>query len=245
MMMDLENYNVKTEIFEGPLDVLLSLIEKRKLLINDISLSKVADDYIAYVRGLGEIPLADTAQFVLIASTLILIKSKSLLPGIELSEEEQGSIDDLEHRLKMRQKYKELSLNVKKLFGKHMLYMRLPKREVVVVFSPDKNTNQTGLLSKIKYVLSNVPKIEALPKTIVKKVISLEEAILSLTERINKNLKMNFKEFSKGGKAEKIHVIVSFLAMLELVKQGIIAVRQDKAFHDIEMESNTVGVPRY
>jgi segregation and condensation protein A len=244
--MDLENYSVKTEVFEGPLDVLLSLIEKRKLLINDISLSKVADDYMAYIRELGKIPLADTAQFVLIASTLILIKSKSLLPGIELSEEEQGSIDDLEHRLKMRQKYKELALHVKKLFGKHMLFYRLPKREMVVVFSPDKNTTKDGLVTKIKYVLANIPKIEVLPKTIVKKVISLEEAIVSLTERISKSLRMNFKEFAKsGGKEEKVNVIVSFLAMLELVKQGIIAVRQDKAFHDIEMQSDTVGVPQY
>lgn len=243
--MDLENYNVKTEIFEGPLDVLLNLIEKRKLLINDISLSKVADDYISYIRGLGEIPLADTAQFVLIASTLILIKSKSLLPGIELSEEEQGSIDDLEHRLKMRQKYKELSIHVKKLFGRHMLFYKLPKKETVTVFSPDKSTTKAGLLAKMQYVLANIPKIETLPKTMVKKVISLEEAIVSLTERINKTLKMNFKDFAKGGKAEKVTVIVSFLAMLELVKQGIIAVRQDKAFHDIEMETSTVGVPRY
>ena len=243
--MDLENYSVKTEVFEGPLDALLSLIEKRKLLINDISLSKVADDYVAYVRGLGELPLADTAQFVLIASTLILIKSKSLLPGIELSEEEQGSIDDLEHRLKMRQKYKELSLQVRKFFGKHMMFNRLPKKEIVVVFSPDSNTTPSTLASKIRLILSNMPKVEVLPKTVVKKVISLEEAILSLTERINKTLKMNFREFTKGGKEEKVSVIVSFLAMLELVKQGIIAVRQDKAFHDIEMESGTIGVPRY
>lgn len=243
--MDLENYTIKTEIFEGPLDVLLSLIEKRKLLINDIALSKVADDYIAYIRSLSELPIADTAQFVLIASTLILIKSKSLLPGIELSEEEQGSIDDLEQRLKLRKKYKELSLNIKKLFGKNILFSPLPKKEFIVVFSPDKNTNTGKLLEKIKYTLANIPKIEVLPKTVVKKVISLEEAIVNLTTRVTNALKMNFKEFSGVGKAEKVNVIVSFLAMLELVKQGIIAVRQDKAFQDIEMESNNVGVPRY
>jgi segregation and condensation protein A len=244
--MDLENYSVKTDIFEGPLDVLLSLIEKRKLLINDISLSKVADDYVNYVRNLGVIPLGDTAQFVLIASTLILIKSKSLLPGIELSEEEQENISDLESRLKMRQTYKNLETHIKKLFGVHMLFASLPRKSDVIVFSPDKNTTPSGLLMKIKFVLASIPQIEVLPKTLVKKVISLEETIMSLTERINRSLKMNFRDFAgHGGKAEKVSVIVSFLAMLELVKQGIIAVRQDKAFHDIEMESNNVSVPRY
>lgn len=243
--MDLENYSVKTEVFEGPLDVLLTMIEKRKLSISDISLAKVADDYIAYVRSLSELPLSDTAQFVLIASTLILIKSKSLLPGIELSEEEQGSIDDLEHRLKMRQKYKELSVHIKKLFGKNIMFSSLAKKETVVVFAPDTRVTVQSLYAQVKYVLSQIPHVEVLPKTVVKKVISLEEAIVHLTERINRNLKMSFKEFSKGDKAEKVSVIVSFLAMLELVKQGIIAVRQDKAFHDIEMETSNLSVPRY
>lgn len=161
-----------------------------------------------------------------------------------LAEEEQ-SIGDLENRLRLRQRYKELSGNVKKMFGKHMLFMRLPKKEMVVVFSPDKNTTAMNMLARVKKVLADIPTVEALPKTIVKKVISLEEAILSLTERVNKSLKLNFKEFMKGGKKDKVSVIVSFLAMLELVKQGIIAVKQDKHFHDIEMQSNNVGVPHY
>ncbi len=243
--MDLEDYHVKTDVFEGPLDVLLSLIEKRKLSISDISLAKVADDYVTHIRGLGETPIADTAQFVLIASTLILIKSKSLLPGIELSLEEEQSIGELEHRLKMRQQYRDLSVHIKKMFGKRMLFERLPSREVIIVFSPDKNTTTSGLLAKIRHVISSIPKIEVLPKAIVQKVISLEEVILNLTERVTKSLKMSFREFSKGDKHEKVSVIVSFLAMLELVKQGVIAVKQDAHFDDIHMESNNVGVPRY
>ena len=243
--MDLENYNVKTEVFEGPLDILLDLIEKRKLLVNDVSLAKVADDYIEHIRALGELPIADTAQFVLIASTLILIKSKSLLPGIELTEEEEQSIGDLENRLKMRQKYRELSVHIKKLFGARMLFAPQPRKETVAVFAPDKQTTPANLFSKIKFVLASIPKPEVLPKTVVKKVISLEEAIVSLTERISKNLKMKFKDFAPADKGEKIGLIISFLAMLELVKQGIIAVRQDKAFHEIEMETTNVSVPRY
>ena len=238
-------YNVKTQIFEGPLDTLLSLIEKRKLFINDISLAQVADDYITYVKNLENFPIADSAHFILIASTLVLIKSKSLLPTLSLTEEEQGGIDDLQKRLVEYQKYKELSKHLRVRFGKNIEYIRLPSKEKVVVFAPDKNTTVSKIFEIIKSVIRQIPKKEFIPKAIVEKVISLEEMIESLTERIRKSMRMSFKDFSGHGKAEKLNVIVSFLAVLELVKQGIIRVTQDKEFRDIHMESDSVGVPRY
>lgn len=238
-------YKIKTEIFEGPLDTLLSLIEKRKLFINDISLSQVADDYINYVKNLENYPIADSAHFILIASTLVLIKSKSLLPNLSLSEEEEKNIEDLEKRLSEYQKYKALSNHLRELFGIHMSYMRLPSREKKIVFSPDRNTNIQNLLETIKIVIENIPKKEIVQKAIVQKVISLEETIENLTNRITHSLRMSFKDFSGIGKKDKVTVIVSFLAMLELVKQGIIMVKQDKDFQDIEMETQNVTVPRY
>lgn len=239
------SYNVKTHVFEGPLELLLSLIEKRKLFISDISLAQVADDYIAYVKSLENFPIADSAHFILIASTLVLIKSKSLLPTLDLSSEEQESIDDLEDRLKQYQKYKELSRHLKERFGIHVEYFRIPPKESRIVFTPDKNTTIQRISEAIKSVLAAVPKKEFVPNAIVQKVISLEEMMESLSERITKSMKMSFREFSGHGKVEKVNVIVSFLAMLELVKQGIINVRQDKDFHDIEIETQSVGVPRY
>lgn len=240
-----EEYLVKTHIFEGPLDTLLSLIEKRKLFINDISLAQVADDYIAYIKSLEDFPIADSAHFILIASTLVLIKSKSLLPTLSLSEEEQDSIDDLEDRLKQYQKYKALSVHLRERFGINVEYIRLPSKEQKIVFTPDKNISVDRIKETIRTVIQQIPKKEFVPKAIVQKVISLEETIESLTKRITESMKMSFKDFSGMGKVEKVNVIVSFLAMLELVKQGIIQVRQDKDFHDIEMESEVVGVPRY
>jgi segregation and condensation protein A len=240
-----DEYHVKTHIFEGPLDTLLSLIEKRKLFINDISLAQVADDYISYVRSLTDFPLADSAHFVLIASTLVLIKSKSLLPNLSLTEEEQSNIDDLEDRLKQYQKYKALSLHLKERFGINVEYLRLPSKEKIVVFTPDKNTSVVRISEVIKSVIVGMPKKEFVPKAVVQKVISLEEMMDSLADRITKSMKMSFRDFAGVGKVEKVNVIVSFLAMLELVKQGIIQVRQDKDFHDIEIETNEVGVPSY
>ncbi|MSR78587.1 MAG: segregation/condensation protein A [Candidatus Taylorbacteria bacterium] len=238
------SYQVKTGVFEGPLDVLLSLIEKRKLFINDISLSKVADDYLAHVKQLGQFPIADSANFVLVASTLVLIKSKSLLPSLELTVDEKGDIADLERRLKIYQRMKELSLCVKKLFGDKILFEPEP-RKIEPVFSPDNSMSIKSLFSAVKDVLQNLPKKEFLPKAIVAKVMSLEDMIVQLTKRVSNSLRMSFKEFSKGDKESKVHVIVSFLAMLELVKQGIISVSQDKHFDDIVMETDQIGVPKY
>ena len=253
-----EEFSIKTEGFEGPLDVLLSLIEKRKFLINDVSLSKVADEYIAYVQRLEQFPIAGSAQFIVIASTLLLIKSKSLLPSLVLTEEEAGSIEDLEERLKLYKRYKELSVYIAERFGKKVIFAKNPSKNIPVVFSPDKTIQKETLLSSMKQVLMALPKKEVIPKAIVKKMISLEEMIERFTERVQTSLKMSFSDFAKtqintansGAKhsvdrSEKVNIIVSFLAMLELIKQGIIEASQDHFEDDISIETKSIGVPRY
>lgn len=242
--MESGSFTIKHDVFEGPLDLLLSLIEKRKLFISDISLSKVADDYISHINGLGHFPIAESAQFILIASTLLLIKSKSLLPTLDLTDEEQTSIHDLEERLKLYQRIKELSVHVKDRFGKQIIFEK-NARQIVPIFSPDDSMTIPNLLHSVQELLKNLPKKEIIPKAVIRKVISLEETINNLTQRIKSNLKMSFREFARMGKEEKVNVIVSFLAMLELVKQGTILVKQDKEFEDIEIETHHVGVPHY
>lgn len=238
-------YEVQTEVFNGPLAVLLDLIEKRKLLINDISLSKVTDDYIEYVKSIEELPMSDSANFILIASTLLLIKSKSLLPSLEITDEEKGSMDDLERRLKMYQVVRSTNALLQERYNSNNLYSASKRRQEGVFFAPDASMTLGSLLEALKSVFQELPKIEELPKVIVKKVASLEETISSLTTRIKSSLKLGFREFSGYGKAEKVDVIVSFLAMLELVKQGILHVVQESRHHDIQMESEDVGVPHY
>lgn len=239
------SFTVKQQHFEGPLDLLLDLIEKRKLFVNDVSLAKVADDYIAYIKNLAEFPVADSAHFVLVASTLLLIKSKSLLPALDLTTEEQASIHDLEMRLKIYERMRELTGKIKPLFSAQILFSR-GERKLDPVFTPDADMTLSNLFEAAGRVLANLPKKEFLPKVVVDKVISLEEMIGNLTSRVSNALKMSFREFTgTAAKTEKVHVIVSFLAMLELVKQGVINVTQEKHFDDITMETEGVGVPRY
>jgi len=237
-------FQIKTEIFEGPLDLLLSLVEKRKLFINEISLSKVADDYIAYLQKLENFPIADSADFLVIASTLLLIKSRSLLPSLKLTEDEQADISDLETRLKIYQKIKELGIYIKERFGKDIIFSAEP-RKAIPVFSPDQTMTKENFLTSIYAVIKALPKKEILTKAVVKKVMSLEEMIGNLTERIKSSVKLSFKEFAKVGREERVNVIISFLAMLELVKQGIVNVKQDNNFEDIEIENQSVNTPHY
>lgn len=238
-------FTVKTESFNGPLDLLLELIENRKLFINDISLAKVTDDFIAHVKQFENLPMGESAHFILVASTLLLIKSKSLLPGLNLTEEEQGDIHDLETRLKIYKRIKEAGIHVQKAFGGDMIFGQSQSRHIDPVFAPDPEFTLEKALYSLKDLINRLPKKENLPKHVVEKVINLEDMIVNLTDRINKQLKMSFSQFTAGHKGERVNVIVSFLAMLELVKQGILEVSQQKAFADIDMETKEVGVPRY
>ncbi len=245
------DFKVRVGEFEGPLELLLDLVEKRKLHISDVSLSIVADDFIEHIKALEEFPMADSADFILIASTLLLIKSKSLLPNLDLTPEEEGSIDDLEQRLREYQKYKSLAVGIQTMFGRFLFFAEEP-RQRPVVFAPTSELSLASLHQTLAGVLQNLPKPSTLPKVVVDKVISLEEMIGTLAERVQKSLSMSFKEFSRSGKpssleakADKINVIVSFLAMLELVKRGAVRVRQDQHFDDIQIESEKVGIPTY
>ena len=237
-------FKIKTEVFEGPMDLLLSLIEKRKLLINDVSLAKVTDDFISHLQNREAYPIKDASEFLVIASTLLLIKSKSLLPMLNLTEEEKTDMYDLELKLKIYKKIKELSVSIKQNFGKDFIFFA-NQRKVEPVFSPSTDMNALNISNAIFDVIKNLPKFEVKPKIKVTKVVSLEEMITNLTKRVQSSLKMSFKDFSGMGKAEKVNVIVSFLAMLELVKQGIIEVNQKEKFDDIQMETKSVGVPSY
>jgi segregation and condensation protein A len=243
--MSKESFTIKTSVFEGPLDLLLSLIEKRKLHINDISLVAVTDDFIAYVEELKEFPVSQTADFIVVASTLLLIKSRSLLPSIELSEEETESIKDLERRLALYRRFKQLSHYIREQFGKRILFPRTQKEMSEPVFSPPAHLTTARAQEAMSRVLKNLPKKERLREAVVEKVVSLEEMIERLTKRITEQLEISFREFAGSNGVRRIDVIVSFLAMLELVKQGVIKAAQESHFSDILMESEHVHTPRY
>jgi segregation and condensation protein A len=244
--METEDFKIKTTF-----GLLLNLIEKRKLFINDVSLSAVTEDYLSYMNKLGGLPPSEVSSFVLIASTLLLIKSKSLLPNLDLTMEEEGDIKNLEERLRLYEIFTKLGGNIKNNFGKKIIFAPLERKPAraggnnILVFLPDEQITKGSMMTFARDILGAMPKKIFMPEVEVKTVVSLEEMIDKLSERIKNSLKMNFKDLSPQNgkpatKEERVVVIVGFLAMLELVRQGIINAIQEIDGGDIMIEKQTI-----
>ena len=231
-------YQFNLEKFSGPLDLLLSLVEEEKLSINEISLSKVAEEYIAYLKSLQEMPKEELAAFLVIASTLMLIKSRSLIPNLKLTDEEEIDIKDLEKRFITYKFFKKLGESLKGLQrqSRH-LYGREAYVGMQAVFFPPKDLTKETLSKIVEELLTSIPIKESLPEDTLKKAISLDDKMTELKNRLEGMVAVNFEVMRVGAK-EKVEVIVSFLALLELVRQGFAIFEQKGTFANINVTKN-------
>ncbi len=240
-------FTITTEQFEGPIELLLSLIKERKLPINEISLAKITDDYLRIMSESQDQSYDEVTQFMTIAGTLILIKSKSLLPILELTDEEEENIADLERRLKLYEAYKEVGealvseYKTSPLFGRSYIVKK-------AVFAPDPKITTENLVESLQDVLNEIQKFKKkdIPEQRVRAVVHLEEMVDSLIDRVKQSMNVSFNEFTHGMRKSKnvdisehkSYVVVGFLAMLEMVRNGIIAVDQKDAYQDILINKN-------
>ncbi len=238
-----ENYLVRTGNYEGPLELLLDLIEKRKLLVNEVSLTQVTDDFIQHVKSATVFPMERAADFISVAATLLLIKSKSLLPDLELTQEEETDVRDLETRLAYYEKARAAAKELSRIFGQSYLYpagARAPE----VFFAPGPSLTTAQLEVFIRAALATVEAEVKLPEVRIRPLVSIEEMMDTLRTRVERAMSLSFSEF-RGSAVEKVEVIVSFLALLELVKQGSVDASQTGAFNDIQISTTQTGMPRY
>ena len=237
-----ENFSIATPVFEGPLEALLNLIEERKLSISEVSLSEVTDSYLAYVEKLPELPLGETAQFILVASTLLLIKSRTLLPMLQLSNDERESVEELEKRLARYALYRKIAKILRKEWGKAPLIFakRGPARPAI--FKPGESTIASITAVALR-MLSLLPRPEALAEAAVAPIMALEDVIVHLKKRLTSALRSTFSDLTKS--ANKSERIVYFLAMLELVRSGSASATQEKLFEEITIEAEHMGAPKY
>lgn len=237
------DFTVTVGAFEGPLHLLLNLIEERKMLVSDVSLSKVADDFIEFVRGHDAFPAGQAAQFILTAATLLLLKSRSLLPVLTLSEEEEGDIYDLERRLKLYKIFRDAARVLGKLSGR--MYAGGLRRDTTPLFSPSPDMNLGALEQAIGEALKRVPRAEHRREVLVETVVSLEEMMERLSQRIERALSVTFGDFV-GTPENKREVVVGFLAVLELIKRGMVLAEQQNHFDEITMVyTGEARAPRY
>lgn len=236
-------FTVRTEAYEGPLELILELIDKRKLLVNELSLSQVTDDFIAHVRGHDAFPMEDAANFIAVAATLLLIKSRSLIPDLELSKEEEGDVADLQRRLAVYEKTRDAAKELSRIFGRSVL-VSAGERKPEPIFAPSADLTLINIELALTNALLALEKEEKLPEVRVRTTVSIEEMMDTLHTRVQRALTLSFKEFT-GDAKERVEVIVSFLALLELVKQGAVEAAQNGAFNDIQITNTSAGVPRY
>ena len=242
---------VRTDVYEGPLEVLLTLIQKRKLFINDLSLTQVTDDFLAYINEQESFPVEISTQFLETASTLMLLKSKSLLPDLDISSEEEEDIQDLEARLELYKRFKTLSEHIYERWCATPLYNRSQKPEPSVVFSPTDELHRETLHRTMHSIIEELPGQDDIPQAEVKQQVSLKETIERLSSRVQRALRTRFSDiagYTRGGtynKEERVHIVIHFLAMLELVKTGVVDATQQRHYDDIELENTDIDVPSY
>ncbi len=237
-------FSIKTGSYEGPFEMLLDLIEARKFLVNDLALANITEDFIAHIRTQETFPVEETANFIQIAATLLLIKSKSLIPDLELTDEESADVEDLKRRLAAYEKVRTASRELARIFGKNVMVLA-GERPPEVSFAPSRDLSPAALAEALARVLAAREAVKELPEVRVKPLVTIEEMMDRLAKRVQSALTLSFKEFA-GGTKEKVEVIVSFLALLELVKQGAVAAEQYDVHGDIRISHTaSSSVPRY
>lgn len=236
-------FAVKVGEFEGPLDLLLTLIEERKMHVSDVSLSQVADDFITYVRAQASFPADQAASFILTAATLLLLKSRALLPVFTLTDEEEEGVHDLEHRLNLYKVFRDVARQLGAL--KNKIYFGGLKKDTEPLFAPAPDMTTDALYHALFDVLKQAPTPEKKQETVVRSVVSLEEMMGRLGERVEKALSVTFKDFV-GSPEDKREIVVGFLAVLELIKRGMLLAEQGSAYGDIRLEyAGNPRAPKY
>ncbi len=227
------NFRIQQEKFDGPLELLVELIENEKLSISEISLTRVTDDYIRYVRSLQEIDPESLAEFLVVAAQLMLVKSRSLLPRLKLSEGDEESIGELEDRLREYRRFREFAKIVKDCEEKKRhIVTREQFQGMEPIFYPPPTLTAQLLNEAFSAFLASLPKIEKIAQDKIRRIISLEERIGHIRMFFEHTIIKSFSELVKNSK-EKIDVIISFLAILELAKEKFIELDQKNLFSDI------------
>ena len=234
-------FELQVGVFRGPLDKLLEFIEERRLEINQVSLAQVTHDFLAYLKALQKEKKEEAewtrliADFIVVASRLILIKSKSLIPELSLTREEETEIKDLEGRLTL---YREFKKGFKLILAQYESDAAMFSRPYFLhisgigsAFYPGGNLNsQTvmGALTKLSEALQAFVHEEG---KIREKMISIEEKIQEIIERLTKEQETSFHSMTQ--KKPREEMIIIFLALLHLAREQLISLEQEAHFSDI------------
>lgn len=235
----LGTYKVLTAVYEGPLDLLLSLIERAELDITSVSLASVTDQYLEHLRAVENQLPEEISSFLVIAAKLVQIKSEALLPRPperEAGEEDPG--ESLVEQLKLYKRYKEIAgWLAERQDGNLRTFLRVappPKVEPKLDLS---NLTLEGLLNAAESAFAKGKEKKPLGTVITAPKVTIREKIDFITKTLKNIQRMSFSGLI-ADKATRVEIVVTFLALLELVKRYRVTAKQDVLFGDIEFERN-------
>ncbi|TSC83765.1 MAG: segregation and condensation protein A [Parcubacteria group bacterium Gr01-1014_13] len=229
--------DLKLEKFEGPLDLLLQLVDQEKLGITEIALAKVTEQFFSYLDKLEKNRPEELADFLVVAARLIYLKSHSLLQYAYPEEEDSGP--GLADQLKLYKQYVEASKVVNSLWEANKIaYGRIEPPVKNKEFILPLNAAAKNLHDSMVFLLGRLKPLEALPKVTIDHSVSIKQKIDSIRNLLKNGKELSFKDILSSAQ-NKTEVIVSFLAILELVKQQSVRFRQVNAFEDLLVVKNT------
>lgn len=231
------SYTIQLPVYEGPLDLLLELIERAELDITKVSLAQVTDQYLEYIRELRELDIENLASFLVIAARLIQIKSESLLPRPpvrEPGEEDPG--DALARQLVAYKRYKQVAimLSEREQAGLHS-YLRLSTPMRVIEPKLDlAGLTLADLQRAMIEVLQQQPEPDQLERAVEIPQVRVRDKIMAILGSIRRIGRVNFRSLVKSARS-RLEIVVSFIALLELIKQRQVEATQAELFGDIEV----------
>jgi len=230
------NYQVNLDVFEGPLDLLLRLIEREELDITLISLARVTDQYLGYLAGLRERSAANLADFCVIAAQLLVIKSRVLLPrpaSAAPADEDEG--DDLVERLKEYRRFRQAAeqLGVLESAGRRT-YTRLAPLPRLEPRPQPGEADVNDLVAALQQALAQRPQQQPVGRVVAPVTVRIAERIAAILARIETHGKVRFATLM-GSARSRLEVIVTFLALLELIKQQRVRALQQRPFGEIDI----------
>lgn len=238
------SYKIKLEMFEGPLDLLLYLVKKDHLNIYDIPIAKITEQYLQYLELMQLLNLSVAGEFLVMAATLMQIKSKMLLPaeesqGIEAEEDPRA---ELIKRLLEYEKFKEIAQNLRDKETKQSDVFKRPKTQEQEV--PEENegyfeASLFDLITAFSKALEDIPK--ELFYEVIKDEFTIEDKIHKILHLLLDVSSVNLSDLFKEAK-NKLEIIVTFLAILELIRLKEIAARQKGIFQEIEIIRNKENI---
>lgn len=232
-------YRINLKIYEGPMDLLIDLIKKNEIDIYDIPIHIITEQFLEYIKEANKINLELTSEFILMASTLIEIKSKMLLPKLKLDEEEEENEEDprdsLVQKILEYEKYKDISEVLKESQNYEAKAFYKLQEDFIDIKDIDllKNCDVNSLAKSFKNIINKLKNNNIIAE-IKQESFSIEEASLALKEKLENTKKILFTDLlSKNPTVEE--VISFFLAVLELVKIGYIKAYQEDDYQDIKL----------